>query len=421
MIKILITLIIALIIRYCYKNGRFISSTTVFCGCYVLIFVIYPLCQTENIWKHADSIDIYALLGIISFAFGLSRVKDKTNKSVRYNSIRVINFNCAKKYYIIVFLVSTVLFIKEVGISRIILVLAGSMSGKELNLGEDIATTWYGYFSDMLIALVMALCVFATNKKEKIFSYIALALYVIFNLLFGFTRIFVISILAMVVIHEIRNMPQRRQLFYATTGATALFSLLVLMNFIRCLGIGQGIDWEMVLDIGYIFESSDFSASYYWLDQLLNIEPPYIRLDTYLKPILYVFIPRTIWPDKPEQTSMQVLRILDPELASTGYSTAGYSVIGEGYAMLGYIGIVIFPFIWGMVCKYFDVKYYQRKRNGCANSISDLYYYIFAIFVILCGQRGDWNQYLIIVIWFYMLPLRLISKRLIIKQFDGKA
>lgn len=417
MIKIIITLIIALIIRYCYKKGRFLSSTTLFCGCYVLIFVIYPLCQTKNVWKHEDTIDLYALLGIISFVIGLSLIKDRTNIPIRYKSLRVIDFHRAKNLYIIVFLISTVLFVKEVGISRITLVLAGSMTGKQLNLGEDIATTWYGYFSDILIALVMALCVFATNKKQKIFSYIALALYVTFNLIFGFTRIFVISILAMVVFHEIRNLPQQKQLFFASMGATSLFSLLVLMNFIRSLGIGQGIDWEIVLDIGYIFESSDFGASYHWFDQLLNIEPPYIRLDTYLKPILYLFIPRSIWPDKPEQTSLQILKILDPDLASTGYSTAGYSVVGEGYAMLGLLGIFIFPFLWGVVCNYFDVKYYQRKRNGYHNSISDLYYYIFAIFVILCGQRGDWNQYLIIVIWFYMIPLRLISKKLIYSPF----
>jgi len=177
------------------------------------------------------------------------------------------------------------------------------------------------------------------------------------------------------------------------------------------MGISVVLNIEQIFDIGYIFESSDFGASYAWFDRLLNIEPPYIRIDTYLKPVLYLFIPRSIWIDKPEQTSMQILKILDPSLASTGYSAAGFSVLGEGYAMIGYIGIVVFPYIWGVICSKMDIKYYRRLRSGFDNCTQNLYYYYYAVFVVLCGQRGDWNQYLILVIWFYMLPIHVMSKK----------
>lgn len=41
---------------------------------------------------------------------------------------------------------------------------------------------------------------------------------------------------------------------------------------------------------------------------------------------------------------MQVLKYINPMKAASGYSTAGNSVLGEGYAILGYFGIVLFPF-----------------------------------------------------------------------------
>lgn len=420
MLKLLTTIIGALIIWYNYKKSRFICSSTVFIACYLLIFILFPVSQTDEYYKNAEMIDIYSLLGIIAFWIGTKCIKDRSKLPITFPVYRTLYFGKIIYVYIVVFIISVVLFIKQVGFTRIYLVLAGAMTGKELALGGDLETSTYGYFTDLMIPLVLILCITAKEKKEKVLSYMALATYVAFTVVFGFTRIFTISILAMVVIFKIRYMPQRKQLLYASSGATILLFLMISMNFFRCMGIGGELTLEQLFDIGYIFESSDFGASYIWFDKLLNIEPPYIRIDTYLKPVLYLFIPRDIWPDKPEQTSMQILKILDPELASEGYSTAGYSVLGEGYAMLGYVGIVLFPLIWGIVCQKLDVAYYRRLNSGYDICIKNVYYYIFAIFIILCGQRGDWNQYLIMVFWFFYLPIYLLSKKTKYQKIQNK-
>jgi len=410
MIRLLILIISLYIIKRNYSLGRFISSSTIYLGCYLLIFVIYPSFQFDHKFIHESEIDIYALVGIIAFWLGSIIVKDNSRVPVRLNKYRTVSFASAFKIYWLVFSISAFMFITQVGLSRIGLVLSGSLTGKQLSFGEDAASTSYGYFTNLMIALVMVLCISAKTKKEVLFSYLTLSIYVAFTILFGFTRIFTISIIAMFVIYKIRHLRRKTQFIFATSGVFSLFLLLVSMNFIRCMGLGTGLDFEQIFDLGYMFESSDFGASYYWLNRLLDIDPPYIRIDTYLKPVLYLFIPRSIWPDKPEQTSMQILKILDPGLEKTGYSTAGYSVIGEGYAMIGYIGIFIFPLLWGIICTRLDIKYQRRLRSGYDNCIQNLFYYIFAIFIILCGQRGDWNQYLLFVIWFYMLPIYFLSK-----------
>lgn len=410
MLKFLTTIIGLLIIKDNYHKNRFLSSVTVYIGCYLLIFVLFPL-SSDIVCKNAQIIDVYSFWGIIMYWLGTKMIKDKSNIPLYYPQYRKLHFGRVIYIYCVVFLISMFLFVKNVGISRIKLVLAGDLTGKEIALGGDVETTVYGYFSNLMIPLILILVVSAINRKQKILGYLALASYVAFTIAFGFTRIFTISALAIVVFFKVRYLPTKKQLIYSLFGAISLLFLLVSMNFFRCMGIGEIITADNLFDLGYILESSDFGASYVWFDKLLSIEPPYIRLDTYLKPILYVFIPRSIWPDKPEQTSMQILKILDPSLASTGFSTAGYSVLGEGYAMLGYIGLFLFPFIWGLLCQKFDTQYYRRLNSGYDNCIQNLFYYIFAVFIILCCQRGDWNQYLFMVIWFFYLPIYLLSKK----------
>ena len=107
---------------------------------------------------------------------------------------------------------------------------------------------------------------------------------------------------------------------------------------------------------------------------------------------------------------MQVLKYINPMKAASGYSTAGNSVLGEGYAILGYFGIVLFPFLWGTVCGKLDKRYYRRLKSGADHCLQNICYYIFAVFIVISGQRGDWCQYMTIVIWFYMLPMYIMSK-----------
>ena len=102
--------------------------------------------------------------------------------------------------------------------------------------------------------------------------------------------------------------------------------------------------------------------------------------------------------------------MLNPALAQTGYSTAGNSVLGEGYAVFGWIGIALFPLIWGIVCTLLDRKYYFKLLTNEDKSMWVIGYYIFTAFIIISCQRGDWSQYGTIIVWLFILPLLLASK-----------
>lgn len=304
---------------------------------------------------------------------------------------------------------SILVLIQQIGTSGILAVFNGAVTSKELVLGKDVSMEIFIFVVHLLVPCILTLWMTAETKRQKINAIIALTIYIMETLLFGFTRIFLISILGMILLYEIRKKGQKKQIMIVSLGLVALVLLMVMMNFIRTFGLQSERDISSIFDIEYIFNSTDFSASYYWLDELLNFDSPFINPIVYLKPI-FAMVPRSIWETKPEPLSLQILRYVNPARAATGYSTAGNTILGEGYAIMSWLGVFVAPFIWGTICGKMDKAYYRRLENGADHSLQNIFYYIFAIFIVISGQRGDWSQYIMIVIWFYMLPMYIMSK-----------
>lgn len=406
MIKLITFIICLFVIHYNYKNDRFLSSASIWVFCYILIFLITPT-FTNEIYTNEDIIDIYALGGIVSFFLGLLLSRNSKGSNITLKNTVLPDYRVLCIGFIICFVISIITLEGQIGTINSIIntnttsKVLFSERGNEMD-AHDISV-------QIMLCLAFSIFISAKDKKQRLISILFVCIYIVESLMLAFTRVFLISLIGMILLYIVRNKSQAKQALYSAMGALGLLSLLIIMNFIRCFGFGSKITFGSVFNLSYMFESSDFSASYYWFDKLLSIDSPYINPLTYLKPFL-IFIPRSVWSDKPEQVSMQILKILDPALASSGYSTAGYSVLGEGYGILGYLGIFFSPFIWGIICDRLDFKYTQRLKKGVDNSLQNVSYYIFAVFVVICGQRGDWNQYMINVIWLYLFPLYVMRK-----------
>ena len=412
MLKLLIFIMACLIILYNYKNNRLVSSSSLWVFCYILIFVVYPLYEKNINFEKKVLIDVVALVGIVCYFIGLTFGSRLVWGKGRTNTIGILLFpkyRIANICFWAFFALSIVVLISKLGTSGITSILAGNMTAKQFALENDSSSSSYVFSVHLLVPCILCLWMTAESSKQKINSVICLCIYILETVLFGFTRIFLISIVAMILIYEIRNKPQRKQLFLVVAGIVGIGTVLVAMNFVRTFGLNTGRSFSDMLDLEYVFESTDFSSSYYWFDELLKKNPPYINPIVYLKPI-FAFVPREIWTNKPEPLSMQVLKYINPMKAASGYSTAGNSVLGEGYAILGYFGIVLFPFLWGTVCGKLDKRYYRRLESGADHCLQNICYYIFAVFIVISGQRGDWCQYMTIVIWFYMFPMYIMSK-----------
>lgn len=414
MIKLLILLFCASILGYNIKRRQLISSSTIWVVCYILIFVVCPLFEHRHVFKNSDLIDIYALIGIFAFFVGnlfFRQVVLKDRASELGNNYIFPTYQFALKCFEIISIFVLFLMLLKYGSSIFSSIISGTMTSRKImRSAEDGSIGMLEMFGQILVPCLLAVWFSADTPKRRVSALLCLGIYIAYSVMFSFTRIFMISVLAIILIYEIRNFTLKKQSIILSLGVSCLFIFMVSMNFIRCHGLGKEIDAKTLFDVDYMFESSDFSSSYYWFDKLLSIEPPYLSFLVYLKPFVF-FIPRSIWPDKPEQSSMQVLKILDPSLVKTGYSTAGYSVIGEGYVMLGEVGIFLFPLIWGILCGKLDDGYYRRLHAGVERCYQNVFYYIYAVFIMISAQRGDWCQYLIIVFWFYYLPLYLMSKK----------
>lgn len=411
MFELIILFIGVAILFYNSIHKRLISSSSLWVFCYLMIFVIYPL-LTNRVYTNSELISECAIMGIICFAFGeLCASKISFFKSINKYPFEALcpKFSYAFTLYWIIFVLYISTFIMAVGANGILAVLFGSITSKQLALDDSLSVSnLYTFVFQLFVPCIIGMWISAKTKKEQIKKYFCFLLYASITMLFGFTRMFFICLLAIIFFYQVRNYSLKKQVYFVSLAVVALILLMIIMNFVRNLGLGNWSDLIDRMNIDFLFESTDFSFSYHYLNELLNFESPYISPLVYLKAFFF-FIPRELWEAKPESLSLQVLRYIDPFLANTGFST-GCSVLGEGYAILGYPGMALITFLWGIVCTRLDVIYYRYLMNNKEKSLYFAYYYIFTTFILINGQRGDWSIYLLMILWLYMLPLYIISK-----------
>ncbi len=408
-IAILIIGVVALLVNY--RRGLLLSSSTIWLAAYILIFIGHPL-LTDNFYQHEDEIDVYALIGMIMFCFGslLSSLVETEQKVNLFKlDQKFPSFDVAFRLYILFLIGFFASLIGSIGRDGVLAVFNGSLTAKKLALDDTInVSLLYITFLHLLFPCTLAMWFTQGGGVEKFKSRICLAGYFLLTIFFGFTRLFLICLLGIILFYQMRYKDRRVQFFVLVIGLFSLFVLLVSMNFIRCLGVGELSSLSDWINFENVLESTDFNASYYYFDSLLSFESPHINPFVWLKAV-YAFIPRSIWPLKPEPLSLQVLKYTDPALAATGYSTAGNSVLGEGYAIIGYAGIFLFPLIWGFACTRLDLNYQKRLANRTRISLADFMYYIFAFLIVISAQRGDWSQYTVIILWYFFIPLMIMS------------
>ncbi len=358
--KIFLVLIGGLLITHNYRKRRLISSSSLWIVCYLLIFVLYPL-FSGKLFNNANLIDICAIIGFVFYGLGIG-LGERISLTKNRKRTSIPDFNLSYTGFWVVLILFVASLLTKIGTSGIRAVFQGTITATQLAWSDELSMgNMFIYLMNMLIPFVIAVWVQANkdNKGDKIKAIVCLGIFFVVSLVFSYTRLFIICTLIVILLFEMRYKSPRRQLLVGGIAVIILTLFMIFLNFFRNFGSSNAGNFWSYINIGYVFESTDFGASYKWFDELLNYDSPYIIPITYLKP-LFAFIPRSIWPTKPEPISLEILKMINPALAQTGYSTAGNSVLGEGYAVMGWIGIAIFPLIWGAVCTYLDRKYQLR-------------------------------------------------------------
>lgn len=126
-------------------------------------------------------------------------------------------------------------------------------------------------------------------------------------------------------------------------------------------------------------------------------DKPY-KMGATLDQLLYVFVPRVIWSDKPGANSSQTFN-RDFHLSEDPDTHISPTFLGELYWNFGYIGAVVgttlFGLILGLVCKRFD--------PSTGTSITRILVIIVTLYETAIGQGGQIE--LAYVVWLRMLVL----------------
>ncbi|MGW7834704.1 O-antigen polysaccharide polymerase Wzy [Staphylococcus xylosus] len=389
---ILIFLILSfLYVYFLYKhNFRFISLfwTVMFSISLLLPVLIgkhfsYGYIINDAIYTKLDNIYLLCLIVFIisNIPFQLKKIrfKDKNIKLIKYKNIKFSN---------IVYSFLSLILIIILGVE---IITTGTVSTLELNSWIKMmqASILLGFLYTSYLRFL-----FADTKKSKVMNFIIIIIAVLIVLTFVFgRRILIYPTIAAIIIYIYRTGYKPSILKVSILSIFSIFIGLPLLMSIRTLGIKDGVsnfieiikgDYNQYLN--YLAIGTDVTYSYS-LAAIILSEDVKITFLTLFKP-LFIFIPRSIWPNKPEALSEALVHKMNLPFEKGMSIPPG--LVGESYVYFGIIGVILVGIIFGVICGIAD-NYSQhliKQKNG-RNSINLIMIIIVMIQIIMGSIRGD--------------------------------
>lgn len=403
------------------SKKRVITAVTVWTVCYMAIFLLTPylLEEEDPIVKRISNISFFIYILSVFFADFLRNIQSKNIKikqgaffRTRLNAKQIDSFSTVLLFFSIFFL-SVSLLGSGFSISQII-----SYSARENIENGSTTKLLFGFFS----RTVTVFCVWSfisndakfTKVNRRNFLSMILAL-----LIFGFTRISIVTSVAMIVLYWIKEKRIGIQIVFSSTCVVVLIIFMIVMLFVRVYGLQTGLQVLAGQELNVEFIKTrvayDLDFTYLYLafkEEIANAPGAMVTALCYLKPI-FVMIPRSLWSGKPESLNVEIYKYLHPNAAGI-YST-GYSILGEAYAILGNAGFIIYPLVWGILCAIMDEYFDQLiKKNRC-NELGGLVYAMFSVELVIEGMRGNIQQ-AIMSMMFPMLMTCIATKKIKISR-----
>ena len=263
----------------------------------------------------------------------------------------------------------------------------------------NIISSWGGVFSLLLLS-------FETDNKMKTYdSYFFIFMTILFNMLTTNTRYYsIIVILGFFYIKYINN--NKKYLFKFLKISIVILFFLFIYGYIRSYSIynlNQNFFFT-ALRISNFIESLDFPITYsYYLRTIQELGkklPYFYGLSLYR--VIFMFIPRSIFPSKPLDPSITMMKYLSPRLYNIGVS-AGNGFVGESYMNFGIFGIFFFGIFFGFLIGVLE-KYFIKNWHYIDKII-----YIYIIGLLIEINRGAMSTDFIELILICLFPIGIYS------------
>src|SRR5699024_6645939 len=333
---------------------KMFSATFFFIVFYLMLFFVQPIYNLlieYNYQQYAfdtiKTLTILAILGILLFCIGNCFF---ANKKITLNKVFLEQTVVKKVIILISFITLVSIFLCFFDAGTLNIINLGRADLKNSSSFIRLIAT-YGFYTTS----IMFFLVFFTIKSRRIMNvlkwiFIFILLEALIFMLFRTRSLLVVHSAAVLVGYYYSGLygynKYKHRLspkFITVLLATGVFLLAITSRFFRgFLQPGQSVnnfDFNLKAFLEASIESGDVGYSTRVLE-VINYVPLYhdfLNGQSYYR-LLFVFIPRSIWVDKPENTQQVVAKWLEPDIAGMSIPPG---IIGDAYTNFGVLGIVI--------------------------------------------------------------------------------
>ncbi|WP_434782189.1 O-antigen polymerase [Ferrovum myxofaciens] len=277
----------------------------------------------------------------------------------------------------------------------------------------------FGFFVDFFATAFVLFSVYVIeSNRDKVYRSLWLIIlllipYIYFNIaIFSGSRITVIRPVLIVGFYwMLRSGATRLNWRIAILFVTLILFAMIGGIFRTIMAVDHPLDalllfmssMSVELAFNVATQAFDFSTTYDIFLMLNNQNFDFGLGDTYLK-LLYQFIPRSLWLEKPENVTLVMSHLFRPEQFDLGVSY-NPSLLGEMYYNFGLAGVVMGCFLVGIGISWL----YIFGRNTIKSPPMVLIYAVLIVSIIEQG-RGALSNITMTYVIFYILPILLMTR-----------
>jgi len=392
-------------------------------GVWLLTFFVVNVLSPILTGIYYDYATIAIRIGITGFAIGLNvaflinkhkGVKIENQRDISFHNILVIrNFSG---------IISVLLYLITYGVTGVNNLIIGNITKTEtLSWQHSSIETIADILLQVFLYFAVFVFLFDKQDRNKVKNAFVIIVSMVIVSVFSYARFPIIIGLGIIAFYYLSKLSIHKQIIISIIAIFLGIIGMILLGIIRTVGLHaflSDIDYyltEIPLE-HYINDSLDFQGGYVFFVEYLQKMPDFRVGPSAFFKILYTVVPRTIWPNKPDYLTLQILAQLHPERLATGFS-CGYGILGEAYATLGWFGIFIEPLIFGVICGCLDVKYKVLRRQNNHSRWMILYLIFSTVVLVTVARGGIADSYtmwlpLVLIVFFASSIKRTSDKRL---------
>lgn len=372
-ISFIFNLFLVIILTF-LNNNKYISSALFVYVFSLIFFIVIPWVQYDNkivLWSnYAFSKDDYFYLNII---ISLFLVLFYFSYSFSGFNLKLKNSSINLKFSIL-FMLSLICFLMLLYFNNFKYELLFFKFSSDSGMYDNVVSNplsniliWFSRFFPFFIFLKYVTCV---DEKSKVKEFLLLLMVFLCAFPLAVSRFVVAFVYLPILLYYFKYFNNARIFFLILVS-----SIILVFPFLEQFRYYEAENEIKILPNYEFFIDAHFDAYQNFMDV---IRTDFITFGWQLIGVLFFFIPRTIWVDKPGGSGYQLA-------LNNNYSFNNISMpyIAEGYVNFGFIGIFVFTFALGFFCKIIDSNFLSKKDNF------HFYVGVFYCAAIFFMMRGD--------------------------------